>query len=216
MGKAFKFHPHEQTFLDTLTWRGRVATPGQLCRLPAVDHLSRGACLRHLGRLRQLGLVATSPLGLRIVQVNEPLHTWDPGDDEPDFQGLAWKLEQRWSKLSAARAIVCRATRRAARLTGGIGGRLRQPCAIEHDLGAMSAYIARCWRDPSTVTDWLGEDIVRRQFSGEILRKVPDAAIVTPDNRLQTLIEFGGQYSPRKLEAWHRHCRRQAVRYELW
>ena len=216
MSQPFKLHAIKLLALDALTWRARVATSRQLLSLPGASQYSNANWRRHLRQLRQLDLVNYCQIGLRLIQVHQPLHVWKPEDVEPQYHRLAWQLEKRWSDLSAIRTVVYWATSRAALLTGGVGGRLRQPCAVEHDLGVTSAYVARCRRDPATATSWISEDVVRRDFSGPILQKIADAAIVASDNHLERLIEFGGQYRLPKLQTWHRHCHRNCIAYELW
>jgi hypothetical protein len=108
------------------------------------------------------------------------------------------------------------ATRRAADMFGGTVPRLSRYDQFEHDLGVTNVLLARARYAAANSEAWISEDLFRRRFTGPLLQRVPDAAIIAPDGAVTTLIEFGGQYGIKKLKAFHAHCRRQAIPYELW
>ena len=213
----YRFDALEDELLDVLGLRTRAATDWQLLSLPAASTKSPQAMKRRLRRLRAFGLIERARLALRVPEVEGPLEIWPGYGPQPDYWALVWKLERRWKLLRPRRVTVYWATRRAAKLLGGAGGRIARPSQLEHDLGATSSYIARLGLQPDTATGWVGEDLLRRRLSRHLLRRMPDAAIVDQDGLIQMMIEFGGQhYSANKLRAWHRHCCRFHLQYELW
>jgi hypothetical protein len=215
MATAFRFNEADRIILDALTRRVRTATQLQLGRLIALCQ-ERTPIKPRLSGLVRRRLVCRKREALRLVDVDEPLFTWDPGEPDAPCGQLARRFRNRWSSTPIERVTIVWATTAATKTFGGIGGELRHHTTLEHDLGVMAAFCARVHLQRNTLTRWIGEDVLVRQRRGPILRKVPDAALVSADGAIETLIEFGGQYSTEKLRAWHHHCQRHGTRYELW
>jgi hypothetical protein len=215
MSTTFQFDETDKMILDTLTFRVRAATEQQLGSLGVLCQ-ERASIKLRLNGLARRRLIRRKREALRLVDVVEPLFVWKPGDPAAPYGRLAWRFRKRWSSTPVERTTIVWATARATKIVGGVGGDLRHYTTLEHDLGVMGAFCARVQLQPNTLTKWVSEDVLVRQRRGSILRKVPDAAIVTADGAIETLIEFGGQYSTEKLKTWHRHCQRHGTRYELW
>lgn len=181
----------------------RVSTERQLVRF----HLQAGQpCpLRHLC---DAGWLTKCSVNLALRQITCPLIRW-PSTHEPDFEHIAWKL----TKPSAlAPETIYWATRRAAELTGGIGGCLRQPLQVEHDLLVTETYLCRRDIDPATAQTWVGEDILRRDFPH--LRMIPDALLTDDHGQPSCAIEIGGKYGAAKLRKFFRAFQHLAL--EVW
>ncbi len=216
MATVRKLTTGQREVLETLTLRVRIATEVQLHRLPANAGNSRRWLSEQLRRLQRRGLVARHRMALRLLSVERPLLTWEPGDAAPAWGPFVWQFEKRLSALRPETVAVYWPTRRAADMFGGTVPRLSRCEQFEHDLGVTDVFLVRQRQTPHSQERWISEDLLRRRFAGPLLRRVPDAAIVAPDGTVSRLIEFGGQYSVQKLKAFHAHCRRQALPYELW
>jgi hypothetical protein len=202
----------DQRLLQLLTTQVRVASDDQLARVVGASRSIRPR-LRVLGAdclLRRASLVVARP------PVARPLADFRPGDAAPDCGAIAWRLQVRWRTASNRRLTINWATARAARLFGGVGGRLRQPFQVAHDLVVTDVYLQRSRRDPSTGRRWLGEDVYRRRAGRGAHRKVPDAVLLDDSGEVTCALEIGGLYSARRLLAFHRHCRRRGWSYEIW
>ncbi len=103
------------------------------------------------------------------------------------------------------------ATPKAANLMAGYSGWGRQPLQIEHDLGTTAMYVSS--RPCQSDVIWLSEDIIRRRFSG-VKKKVPDVLLVDRHDRILKVMEYGGQYSRKRLEDFHRTW--QQYPWEIW
>lgn len=193
--------------LDLLAWRTRVATEGQLKLFSALKP-------RSLRRLLVHGLLHRQDLVVCLPELFVPLFAWMPGEDKPDCAALCWRLEQRRKQLRPRRERVFWASAQAQKLMGGGGAGLRQPMQVEHDLGTTAIYLRYWQEDPEIAQKWLGEDLYRLLHRPK--GKVPDAVYCNPDGVVQKAIEFAGAYSAARLAAFHRHCARLFIPYELW
>ncbi|MCA9047201.1 MAG: hypothetical protein KDA89_00635, partial [Planctomycetaceae bacterium] len=103
------------------------------------------------------------------------------------------------------------ATPKAANLLAGCTGWGRQPLQIEHDLGTTAIYVSS--RPYQSDVIWYGEDIVRRRISA-VNKKVPDVLLVDRRDNILKVMEYGGQYSRRRLEDFHRTWKQYS--WEIW
>ncbi|MFO0979943.1 MAG: hypothetical protein U0996_26325 [Planctomycetaceae bacterium] len=185
--------------LECLTWQTRLAADGQLQELLQLSGIAVTSIRCLLGTLKAEGLVHRECIVAGILRLEQPICRWQPGMRRQKLGPVAWKLITRSRSLVRRRVMVNWATPAAASLMGGTCGQLRQPLQAEHDLGTTATLIGCLRRNPDLI--WIGEDIVRRRYATSV-RKVPDALIVNRDETIATAIEFGGQYSRRKLEAF--------------
>ncbi|MCA9450769.1 MAG: hypothetical protein KC931_26845, partial [Candidatus Omnitrophica bacterium] len=81
-----------------------------------------------------------------------------------------------------------------------------------HDLHMTAVYLFKKKNNPRDAERWVIEDLFPRKLRrpGE---KVPDAMIW---GRRKRAIEWGGEYSKRKLEAFHSFCKHRNYDYEIW
>ena len=110
------------------------------------------------------------------------------------------------------------AGRRAARRHGGLTHFAARASQLEHDLGTASVLVRLHETRPELAADWVGEDILRRDFSPECpaLKKIPDGAIVRR-NEILRVVEFGGQYDASRLRRFHSHFgKKHQIGYDLW
>ena len=140
-----------------------------------------------------------------------PVARWEPGDPEPLFGALAYRMADRWSGPTQGRAIVL-ATPRAARLFGGHAGRVQQ-AARAHDLHVAEVYLQFCRTRPEEAMDWASEATLAASREGQVL---PDAAIVNADGAPRLIVEVCGHYPKERLERFHVDCVARHLPYELW
>lgn len=202
--------------LDALLRRVRLLAVEQiekLCRLRAFQQTSKQA----VRKLKRTGLVESFSLDCIALDLQSPLAVWNPRDEPHfDFSKIAWRAKSRFLKSDVRTRQILLATKTAENLFGGVGGSLRQPNQIMHDLGTASVYVARVQPDSDHTPRWIGEDVIRRSWRHLGIRKIPDAALIQ-DDRLQNVIEFAGRdYGKAYLEKFHQFWQRRATPYEIW
>ena len=192
--------------LKLLTWRVRLATGTQL-----VEFSGSAARTR---KLHVAGLLAKDSTVAAVPTLVQPLAIWLPGQEAPDFQALAWKLLQRRRSTRPKRVRVFWATKRAVQISGGVGGRIRQPVQVEHDLGTTATFLRRRIVAPEEAERCVGEDIYRLQAARGC--KVPDALLCSATGAAERAIEYGGAYAASRIRGFHRHCSGQKLAWEIW
>jgi hypothetical protein len=201
--------------LTLLTRQVRVATSSQLQRYYTTLGFTESPVMRVLRKSERLGLLACSSLCLALPTWEGPLFSWSVGDGHPVFGPLAWLLNKRYAQAPARIIQVFHATERGAEITGGTGGPIRQPDQVEHDLGTTAIFVHHHAQSTAATDDWVSEDLLRRDYQHLFPRKVPDAALIS-NNRIMRVFETGGQYSVKRLKAFHRYFAERKVPYEIW
>jgi hypothetical protein len=204
MGNANRLANDDLALLEMLTWKVRLVAEPQLA--PAIKP-------NPIDLVRK-GFLRSRIIQAKVIACRQPLATWRAGQAPPDFHALAWCLENRLRQARPSRCQVLWATPKCTRLLGGCGGSIRQPTQVEHDLALAGVFLARASIDPASWDAWLGEDVWRQQLTRR--EKVPDAVLVNDHGKATLAIEYGGAYSAERLRAFHRHCARQSLPYELW
>jgi hypothetical protein len=75
-------------------------------------------------------------------------------------------------------------------------------------------FLAVRQHNPEFVANWLDEDRLAPYRRGQ---KLPDAAIVCRAPELPALVlEFGGDYSKSRLQAFHNDNESRGLSYEIW
>lgn len=202
--------PSQQVF-DLLTCKTRVATERHLSRLMGT---STRTTQKRLAQLCDGGWLAACPVSVALPLLQGPLLA--PGTAFPDFHRLAWRLTKRHRDLVASNEIAYWATGRASRLTGGVGGSLRQPLQIEHDLLVTEAYLLRCQFDASTPNRWVSEDVFRRDYPKRLVTTVPDALLLDEIGQPHCAVEIGGSYGAHRLRKLYHAFARRKLLWELW
>lgn len=203
-----------ESVIDLLTWRVRVAADIQLAKL------RRGSVnvQRELGKLRRQGLVNSYSQPIVILNLYKPIFAWNPGYAEPKRPWqICWIAKKRIDKADSITRKIYYATSEAAEYYGGVGGDPRQPFQIQHDLGTTSTYLA--YSTPRRRNDkalWVGEDVLRRFYRSLRIKKIPDAAIIA-DGEIKKVIDFVGRdYSAKHILRFHDYWSRKRITYELW
>ena len=200
-----------ERILDALLWRVRAIAFSQVVEL--VGNVEAEKCLRSL--LRN-DLVEPLHVRVKLLRLVEPIFEWEPGQSrEPDFWKLSWASETRFDKADTESHTIYIATKKASRHFGGVGGQLRQPFQLQHDLGTASMFVAYV-RAQTTPQEWVGEDSIRRYHRHMKIKKIPDAAVVA-DERVVKAMEFAGRsYSGDYIQKFHLYWKTKSTPYEIW
>lgn len=142
-----------------------------------------------------------------------PEFVWKPGEPEPDFGPLSYRLQSRWIEPAAGISAVV-ATRASANLFGGKVTRLPREDEQNHDLHLGALYLRFLKLFPVQAEAWLSDELIRRTRPDRRGEKLPDALVEL--NGKQHVVEFGGAYSKDKLKRFHGFCRWKRYSYEIW
>lgn len=206
-----QFSPAHISLLELLTWHVRLATDDQAREKLSLDGCDSDSAVRLLRQLTRAGLIHREQIDVGVFDLHEPICVWSPGCRPPNLGSVAWRLFVRAQQVHRRRMMVNWATLAAASLMGGVCGRLRQPLQTEHDLGTTAMHLASLQRDADLI--WYGEDIIRRRFADRV-KKIPDAVLVDRSENIVKVMEFGGQYSRRRLTQFQRCWR--TTHWEIW
>ena len=202
--------------VDTLLRRLRILSEQQIEMLASDFEVAEKA-IREIAWLERNGLVHSFQVEVKVLQLQKPILTWQPGTSPtPPFGRISWIAKSRFQKTAAVYSRLFFASEMAERQFGGVGGTLRQPNQITHDLGTSATFISRRRVSESSYGDWIGEDMIRRFFRHLKTKKIPDAAIISKHG-IEMAIEFAGRdYSKAYLEIFHRYWAKKNIPYEIW
>lgn len=205
----------DETLLWVLTHRLRLLSVAQVARTwwPTVQQRSVEARLRGLVKAEMIRI--ESFMAHPELPLPGPVFSWHPGDVEPAWGPIAYRLQSRWPKPLVATPLVF-ATPQCTRMFGGYtGGRGPRPSEATHDLHLGQVYLVLRQREPKTEKRWVSENELYAEGRGRNER-LPDAIIRGPRAGAPPtrVIEFGGAYKKSKLEEFHREMAR--FRYEVW
>lgn len=200
--------------LDTLTQRVRVLSLDQVARTWWGNSADpRDGARRRLRSLEGWGFIERVKLtGHRELELTEPLVLWSPGDEQPDFGALAYRLERRWPDPPAT-APAAIASREAGSWLGGKGGRVPKPVEVSHDLSLGALYLRFRSEESERARHWVSEARLKEEGFGDT-EVLPDALIRGGGE--ETVIEFAGSYPRSKFEKLHTFCARRGLPYEVW
>lgn len=205
----------DEQILWTLTHRLRLLSVAQVART-WWKKLHRASAASRLRQLAEAGLIEVENLMTHPeILLAAPVVAWCPGDDEPDFGAVAYRLKSRWTEAPIPTPLV-NATRAAVGMFGGYtGGRGPRPSETTHDLYLAQVFLSLQAADPSLAKRWVSENELYADGRGRNER-LPDAVIRgrragEPPARI---IEFGGAYSKSKLADFHRAF--STYSYEVW
>jgi hypothetical protein len=204
----------DEELLMTLLARVRVLSLGQIADTWWHGLASRGVCARRRMRvLAERALVTQLRVMARPLPIlREPVVRWKPGEAEPNFGPVSWKLQRRW-KEPPRQTLVYVATRQAGRRFGSTrSSRFKYRHQATHDLGVSQVYLALRAHTPERALRWTGEDRLSHR-RGE---KVPDALLLPAGEGRLEAVEFGSAYDASRLRAFHRDCQRKELPYEVW
>lgn len=195
--------PHAP-ILEILTTKARLATSLQLLEFL---NLNLPTVLRILRAMKTQGWLESAKGAFRQPDLISPILTWQPAQAQPNFHSLAHKLDSRWASTEPTPCHLWWASSLAVEEFGGVGGQLRQPLQIEHDLTVTEVFLRR-----GRSANWRMEDLFDEDEFGT---KIPDA-MISDNSGAITVIEIGGQYSASRLEAFHLAMENLNLPYELW
>lgn len=174
----------------------------------------RGQAWKRLNRLSENGWLTISRVLARpSLCLEKPVLEWQPDDPKPIFSTVSKALRNRWKK-SAREVVVFLASRRAKAVFGGkVLGVVKNLCQTTHDLHVAEVYLHYRRKMPEIAQQWVGEDAVALEHEGG---KVPDALVRDENGATMRAVEFGGAYAAKRVEAFHQHCEKLALPYEMW
>jgi len=182
------------------------------------------AATRRLTRLVDAGLLRREKVNAhRLLKLEGPVLTWQAEQPRPsDFGAVSYQLKNRWSN-AVRETCVFVATRRAANLFGGYGGRIKYITQVTHDIHLAEVYLHLRRTAPATASTWIGEEILNKHQSEYFgvsnhvgARKAPDAALILNGEKAAHVIEFGGAYSKARVKSFDTFCFENNLSYELW
>ena len=143
-----------------------------------------------------------------------PVLSWRPGDPDPEFGAVAYRLQARWTEPPKDTAMVI-ATLQAAKRMAGHGGRRPRPAETTHDIHLAQIYLRLLQANDKRARLWVSE-AARAGRGGRRGRsaKLPDVLIGRPGKFLA--LEFGGEYDKARLREFHAHCQQLELPYEVW
>ena len=206
----------DQEILSSLCTKVRLFTAQQIADCWWRDASTSLATARQrMGKLVASEFVAQlRVLAAPLPLLHSPVIAWAPGDEAPDYGAAAWQLQSRW-KEPVELTRVYLATNKACRLFGGKRqGSLKAEYQATHDLGVSQMYIQRRIKSEQAIANWIGEDVLAHYRKGQ---KLPDAVLApAPGENPSLVLEFGGAYDKRRVEAFHKDCAKRELAYEVW
>ena len=202
--------------VDSLLRRLRILSEHQINML-AIEFELANEVNHEIAWLERNGLVHSFQVEVKTLQLEKPIAIWHPGIRKtPQFGKLSWIAKSRFQSANAIYSKLIFASELAERRFGGVGGNLRQPNQIMHDLGTSATFISRRRQFQSEGDEWIGEDLIRRFFRHLKTKKIPDAAIISKHG-IEIAIEFAGRdYSKQYLEKFHCFWAKRKTPYEIW
>jgi len=202
----------DEEVLVTLSLKVHLASLGQLAAAwwPNTSDPEKAARER-LRKLERDGWLHRKRVNIHpLLSLERPVSFWKCGDSAPNFGSLAYQLQKRW-KDSLELETVYIASRKTANHFGGFGGKFKHRTQLTHDIHLASIYFSMLQEDKELAKRWSGEE--ERSSNGE---KLPDAVLLNNSGIVEEVIEFGGEYDRRRVEAFHRYCEERKYGYQLW
>jgi hypothetical protein len=207
-----------ELLMRVLTRQVRAVTLDQATRIVGSTEASKSSIASLLARLLDAGTVQTSRMVVAYPRVQDRIVLWHKRRDAPDHEKTRWQLLRRWSEVEPVSTPVYWATPEGERLHGGVAGLLNHTWQLEHDLGTAEVLTLAFEQKRKWASDWTGEDLLNREYPELVkqLRAMPDAVTFDTHSGIYKAIEFGGQYSVRRLKHLHEAFARRSIRYEIW
>ena len=205
--------PHEEQILRALANDVRVLSLQQVARTWWTDtRWGRSRAKAAMTELESLGwLQIHRSLARPIDEMQEPLMSWSPRDDRPDFWRLSRVLHKRSMQDASMTTFVFASPKSIV-----LFGRGRAPSVklthMTHDLHVAEVYLTYR-RTGLSSRHWISED---RLPSDWPLRERPDAALVNDDGQFYRAVEYGGNYPPSRLAELHEGLASIELDYEIW
>jgi len=180
------------------TWFGACAEPKANAR-------------KRIRTLGQSGLLTNQTVMAHPeIKPDGPIVSWTPfaTAETPDFGAASWKLQKRWCK-PVRKTLLVQASAKANRIFGGhAGNRRMRNTEVDHDLLLATVFLKIRSEQPARCKAWRHESELLATGSNRQGRLRPDAMLG------ETIIECGGAYARKKLEAFHLAFRHMP--YQIW
>lgn len=205
----------DREILLDLTAKIRIATFGQLARnyWPSGESGKMNA-RRRLGELVSRELLRKIPVVSHpLLPLEAPVVTWSPGEAKPNPAEISTRLQGRWQS-EPHEMVAFIAGRRAIALFGAKAlGEIKNRYQVTHDLHVSEVYFFFRRTNSRLASAWIGEEILAPSRKHQ---KLPDAILHDDEGQPRLVIEFGGKYPKRRVEAFHDDCESRSLPYELW
>jgi len=157
-------------------------------------------------------VVRRTVLAQPLPDLLSPVAVWRSDFRQPNPGEVAFRLQSRWRYRCLRSTVVYTAT---SRTIDHFGGSHHQALSaqVTHDLGVTAMWTWYFQHKSQLIQHWVGEDLVKADFQSESL---PDAVINNPDGESVLLLEFGGQYSRERIEAFHEMAFSRQLPYQIW
>lgn len=214
---ALQLATPDQELIGLLTRRVRVLSLAQIARTWYADRVDpvRGA-RRRITDLARAGLVETmTTMAHPELMLEQPELAWHPGDAEPEFGGLSYRLRQRWNQPLQNTLLVLATKGANQRFGGFLGGRRPRRSEVTHDLHLATVFLWYQTQRPAWAKRWQPEQEQYARGGGRGAR-LPDAIIRDRDRARgrDLIVEFGGAYSKLKLAQFHAALGH--LPYQIW
>ena len=173
-----------------------------------------------MGRRERAGLFHSADVDACLIgPPKTPLCMQRRGQQEPNFERLAYQLEKRWEQ-PARRLRVFWPSMEFARFFGHWTGsdNLSAPQKVSHDLLCSSVWLSYLHRFPGVALKcWTSERCLQyrsRQKGRNRSGPVPDALLRTRQG--QTAVEIGGRYTAAMLRHHCQRCIAAGYSWILW
>lgn len=206
--------PHETSILTTLTLKVPFLTAAQAARTWWSDSgAGQGAAAKSLRHLVRGGFLWSGTIEAHPeVSLKQPLFAWQLGEDPPGYSTITAAARRRFPSAHVRHEVYL-ATAVAAKVFGGTPAKLKA-VTTTHDLHLAAVYLDLLRKDPERAERWVSEATLAPQRQDQVL---PDAALIGPDGRLETVVEFvGTSYTAERLKNIHLDCEAREVPYEFW
>lgn len=205
----------DREILEILTRRVKVLTVPQIVRTWWSGTYGMQSARRRIEELEEAGLVRSfTAYAHPELPMLQPVFHWTPGSPPPIFGALSYQLVSRWTEPHAPVTSLI-ATKKAGTAFGGYGGKRPKRVEENHDIHLAAVFLQLRATSPALARCWISEEFIRRSRPNAPGEKLPDA-IVRPDGSPEKIVDFGGEYSPAKLESFHRWAEEKARAYEFW
>jgi hypothetical protein len=204
----------QRTLAIPLTKKVRFLTASQAATLWRLSGpRSAENARRRLDDLINAGLIRDATVRVHPeLPLRDPILVWTPGDAEPNFGAIAYRLNIRWKEPFRA-VTVYLASSKLAQLFGARSRVLKRPYQSNHDTHVAGLYVKYFVEEPEKADAWISEDVLAPSRKHQ---KLPDAELHFTDGRAPLVIEFGGAYRSDRLRKVHEDCLRRRIGYELW
>jgi hypothetical protein len=207
------WNERNEALLRVLTHKVRFLTLSQIARTWwSGSGAPEASARQHLRRLAKTGYVERKELLLHPeITLLHPVFSWQPGEASPDCEVISYQCQERWSQPPRVVSVWI-ATRKAADLFGGFGGRILRLDHATHDLHVGTIYCHFARHDQERADAWLPEE----EIAAEAGERTPDALLYDRAGNCFLAVEFGGACKAPRVEKLHAFGERYRLAYELW